>query len=262
MKPAAAPSGQMDKTQLRDSYDILAPMWDAARSHMLEGVMPYIMTNLPARKGRALDIGCGSGQVLRRLSPEFEEVRGIDLSPKMLEAARQVTAGYSNVRFQEMDAEALAFEEETFDFVSGIAVLHHIDPFKGVSEAARVLRPGGRLLFMGPSRGGAAKSMSPTERGESVSHAPRRWARLRRIGLENLRLARALGLRNLLLWKRFWTHQVQANTRFLTHDQWLALAATLPGSQVGHYRYYVTMLWDKPGQETVDFPRLQVQRKP
>ena len=254
MKHIMTPTLQSDKTRLRENYDALAPFFDTARSHMVEGVIPFVLSNLPTRKGRALDIGCGAGQLMRRLSPEFEEVWGVDFSPKMLQAARPVTAGCSNVRFEEMDAEALAFADGMFDFVVGIAILHHIDPLKGVREAARVLRPGGRLLFMGPSQGGPVKSSSPTgisdDQGEFEPQARRRWARIKRIARENLRLARALGVRNLLLWKRLWTRQVQAQTPLLTFAQWREVAQVLPGSQAGHYRYYVHVVWDKPGAES------------
>lgn len=95
-----------------------------------------------------LDVGCGTGAVLELLHGEYPEKRltGLDLTPRMIEMAR--AKQLENVRFIVGDAEALPFESRSFDVVLCSNSFHHYPhPEKFFSEAARVLRPGGRLIL-------------------------------------------------------------------------------------------------------------------
>lgn len=95
-----------------------------------------------------LDVGCGTGAVLELLHGEYPEKRltGLDLTPRMIEVAR--AKQLENVRFIVGDAEALPFESRSFDAVLCSNSFHHYPhPEKFFSEAARVLRPGGRLIL-------------------------------------------------------------------------------------------------------------------
>lgn len=95
-----------------------------------------------------LDVGCGTGAVLELLHGEYPEKRltGLDLTPRMIEMAR--AKQLENVRFIVGDAEALPFESRSFDAVLCSNSFHHYPhPEKFFSEAARVLRPGGRLVL-------------------------------------------------------------------------------------------------------------------
>lgn len=112
---------------------------------------------------RAVDVGCGSGQLTLRLAPRVASVLAIDVSPKMVEllAENAATAGVTNVEGRAVPVEALEIEPGSVDLVVSNYVLHHLrDPDKAVvvAKAASWLRPGGRLVVgdMMFGRGGDA----------------------------------------------------------------------------------------------------------
>lgn len=95
-----------------------------------------------------LDVGCGTGAVLELLHGEYPEkhLTGLDLTPGMIDVAR--AKQLENVCFVVGDAEALPFESQSFGAVLCSNSFHHYPhPEKFFSEAARVLRPGGRLIL-------------------------------------------------------------------------------------------------------------------
>lgn len=99
---------------------------------------------------RVLDVGSGPGATAFAFAPRVAEVVALDLTPEMLDAGRRQAAacGAANVRFERGDASALPFPDESFDVVSTRHSAHHFGaPERFAAEAARVLRPGGRLLL-------------------------------------------------------------------------------------------------------------------
>jgi len=95
-----------------------------------------------------LDIGCGTGlhcQLLTFLVGRSGLVTGIDYSDQMVrEAQRRVEGRNLPLKFERGDANALEFDNNTFDRIWCAAVLQHLaDPSKAVAEMVRVLRPGG-----------------------------------------------------------------------------------------------------------------------
>ena len=94
--------------------------------------------------GRAtLEVGCGEGRVTRDLKARGHDVTAIDSSPTLLGAAREADPGG---RYELADAAALPFEDGTFDLVVAYNSLMDVDDMPAaVSEAARVLAPGGKL---------------------------------------------------------------------------------------------------------------------
>jgi ubiquinone/menaquinone biosynthesis C-methylase UbiE len=94
------------------------------------------------------DVGAGTGFLAAGLAPLVRRVYVVDGSPAMLEVARQNLAGSDNVDYHEADGLSLPFPDESLDVVFANMYLHHLtDPLAGIREMARVLVPGGRLVF-------------------------------------------------------------------------------------------------------------------
>jgi ArsR family transcriptional regulator len=94
------------------------------------------------------DLGCGTGQVSAALAPVVGRVIGVDESGEMLAAARRRTRGLPNVEIRRGSLESLPIEDATLDVAVLILVLHHVaEPIAVLRQAARALKPAGRLLI-------------------------------------------------------------------------------------------------------------------
>ena len=121
---------------------------------------------------RSLEIGAGTGYFSLNLlqAGVVEQATCTDISPGMVRTlATNATRLGLDVRTTRADAESLPFADRSFDLVLGHAVLHHLpDLDRAFSEFARVLRPGGRIVFAGePSRNGDRLAWLP-KRGASL----------------------------------------------------------------------------------------------
>ena len=100
-----------------------------------------------------LDVGCGSGLTLVLAAQRGVRPAGLDVSPGLLGIARERLPGAD---LREGDMESLPFGDASFDAVTGVNAFQFAgDPRRALAEAARVLRPGGRVvasLFAAPER--------------------------------------------------------------------------------------------------------------
>lgn len=99
---------------------------------------------------RVLDIATGGGHTALAFAPHVAEVVASDLGPEMLAAARQLAEerGAANVSFEIADAEALPYEDGSFDVVTARYAPHHFPhPERFCAEVRRVLRPAGRFVL-------------------------------------------------------------------------------------------------------------------
>jgi len=95
------------------------------------------------------DLGCGTGFLASQLAPWVARIDAVDRESSMLDAARKRLAAYDNIYFHQGDVIDVPLPDQSVDMALALLLLHHIDdPLLVVQQAARILRPGGRLLIV------------------------------------------------------------------------------------------------------------------
>jgi len=121
--------------------------WYTGRRKILASFIEDICRRVTDRRPRILDVGCGTGANLLMLS-KFGDAEGVDVSEDALAFCRE--RGLENVKLGA--AEQLPYEDGTFDLVTALDVVEHLDDdLAGLREMRRVLRPGGRVLLFVPT---------------------------------------------------------------------------------------------------------------
>jgi ubiquinone/menaquinone biosynthesis C-methylase UbiE len=130
-----------------------AAHWEELRSlHVREDDVEAVMRRLagPGPFRCYVDLGTGTGSVLRSFAPLADQAIGIDLSRDMLAIARLnlEAAGMRHVQVRQGDIYALPLADSFADFITIHQVLHYLDdPLRALGEASRILGPGGSLLI-------------------------------------------------------------------------------------------------------------------
>lgn len=127
-----------------------AATWDTLRRQFYgEAFAVEALLALVPPEYHVADLGCGTGQLAARLAPHVRRVAGVDQSEAMLAAARRRTLGFANVELHEAELEALPLESGAFDAALCVLTLSYLpQPAAALAEAARVLKPGGRIVLV------------------------------------------------------------------------------------------------------------------
>ncbi len=103
-----------------------------------------------------LDYGCGPGTFLIKLKKLTKsKLFGVDISKEFIDQSKQNFKKYNlkNIEVQKVEAEKLPFENQKFDIILVIDVIHHLDDIKkNVDEIKRVLKKGGKLIIYEPNK--------------------------------------------------------------------------------------------------------------
>ncbi|MDF8263215.1 class I SAM-dependent methyltransferase [Luteipulveratus flavus] len=147
---------QATRDAVLDVYDYIAQEYDeripgttTVDASFMATEMSFVLDHI-SPTDQVLDMGCGTGRFTEPLGRQAQSVVGLDLTPGMLEKAKDRCSGLSNASFQQGDMCELPFEDDSFDVVVSMLALMHLPPQdrqRAFQETARVLRPGGRALF-------------------------------------------------------------------------------------------------------------------
>ena len=112
---------------------------------------PMIVSTAEKLDGDVLDVGCGEGLLVERLAGVSRSVTGIDRDERAIRQAIVRTAGLTNTTLLEADFTEIEVAPDSYDLITCVAVLHHLDLESARRRSAEMLRPGGRLLVVGLS---------------------------------------------------------------------------------------------------------------
>jgi SAM-dependent methyltransferase len=175
---------------IRDEFTHQTDAFARAEALKVEETLGALVALAPADpEARWLEVACGPSMVGRELAPKVGSVHGVDLTPAMIEKAREeaLREDLGNVEFGMGDATALEFEDGSFDGAITRFSLHHIPaPRRVVEEMARVVRPGGWVVISDHARDDDPATGLWSEEIERLRD-PSHWAsltpaRLRAIG--------------------------------------------------------------------------------
>lgn len=151
MSERPAPAGMLDKVQMRIAFERAATTYDAAavlQREIAERMLERLDL-IKCRPRRILDVGCGTGHCSRALERRYRRARiiGVDIAYAMARTGKMRTRWRNRQHFVCADAEALPLADGSVDMVLSNLTLQWCDPDAVLHEFARVLRPGGVVMF-------------------------------------------------------------------------------------------------------------------
>ncbi|HVM62097.1 MAG TPA: class I SAM-dependent methyltransferase [Verrucomicrobiae bacterium] len=164
MDSPAAPTGLPQRAEAESRYyDRYAEQLTADKLSPLQVFAPTCRENVcvleqfgDVRGQRVLDIGCGQGDTSVFFALRGADVSALDVSEKMVELTRQLAVAHGvgdRVHGRAGRVEDMDFPNDYFDLVFADGVLHHLDMTVAVPNIVRVMKPGGRGIFLEPQKG-------------------------------------------------------------------------------------------------------------
>jgi ubiquinone/menaquinone biosynthesis C-methylase UbiE len=133
-------------------YDPAREVWRRWLAGHLHDAFDQTLTHYLTPNGQVLDLGCGTGAALERLLAlrlPFGSYTGVDISPDMLDRARDKFGDLPNVQFEQRDLISEPFPSGPFDLILATWVLHLLpDPSIVVTKAEAQLHPGGHMIVL------------------------------------------------------------------------------------------------------------------
>ena len=138
------------RSRSQEFFSATASAWDRLRDELFGTRLDFAaLPGLLDPRSVVGDLACGTGRVAQALAPFVDRVIAVDGSKAMLAAAQSRLAGVASVELREGSLEALPIGDGELDAATLFLALHHLpDPARAFLEAARVLKPGGRLLVV------------------------------------------------------------------------------------------------------------------
>lgn len=124
---------------------------------------------MPVPCHNALDVGCGDGVLIPKLAARAQHVTAIDASPEMIAIARQNSSA-ENVSYIAGDVLTYPLPIESFDFIAGVAVIHHMPLEAVLTRLSALLQGGGILVVVG-----LAQNRSLVDFAMSAVSSPVAW---------------------------------------------------------------------------------------
>jgi SAM-dependent methyltransferase len=219
-------SSARDPAAVRADFDRIARL--SPTSQGPDALTRWLLGHLPDRCGEVLEIGCGTGEATRIAAGRAARVVAVDLSPEMIEVARERSAGLANIDYRVADVTRWDYPGARFDAVISIATLHHLPFGDSIAAWKRTLRPGGVMLIL-----------------DLVDRSHPRYLPLNALAL----LSQA--------WNRDRSQPSALRRAYRdhgAHDEYLAprearalFAEHLPGARVTHHlRWRYSVVWRKP----------------
>ncbi|MBM3234908.1 class I SAM-dependent methyltransferase [Candidatus Poribacteria bacterium] len=134
-------------SKIRADFDRIALLSEDGWSHNSH-YHSFLLKQIPSHCMDVLEIGCGTGAFSRLLAGRSARVIALDLSPRMIQIARERSKQYPNIDFQIADAMEWEFPAEHFDCVASIATLHHLPFEKMLTKMKDALKINGILIIL------------------------------------------------------------------------------------------------------------------
>ena len=142
----------MNKTLVQEQFGKTAAHYLTSKPHALgKSLERLVALTSPQKNWRALDVATGGGHVAYTFAPHVDRVWATDITQEMLDMVKDEAAkrGLANVRTTYAKAEALPFEDESFDLVTCRIAPHHFDSIpQFLAEVHRVLKPSGTFALV------------------------------------------------------------------------------------------------------------------
>ncbi len=192
----------------------------------------YLLRHVPSHCHNSLDVGCGTGAFSRLLATRSDRVVALDLSPGMIDLARQRSRDVSNISFEVADVLRMDFPAQEFDCIASINTLHHLPMEEVLLMMRKALRVNGKLIILDLFQGEGLGDIITSTLAFPSSIA--------------LRLMKTGRLRPHRELRRAWT-QHALNDTYLTMNQVRKMCEKLlPGAQVRkHLLWQYSIRWRK-----------------